>query len=226
MAKAVEIIGERWTPLVLRELLMGARRFNEIRRGVPLMSTALLAKRLKDLEQGGVIIRKPVEGKRIHEYQLTAAGEELRPIILGLAVWGHKWVEERLGKEELDAGVLMWEIRRRLDTKALPDGRTVIQVEFPDAPKIMRLWWLVVEDGETDLCQSDPGHDVDLYLTADLLTMTEVWLGRLPLTQALDDEAIELIGTPALERSIGAWLRLSEIYEATRHVVKAASATA
>ena len=225
MAKAVEIIGERWTPMVVRELLMGARRFNEIRRGVPLMSTALLAKRLKDLERGGVITRKPVEGKRIHEYQLTPSGEELRPVILGLAVWGHKWVEARLGKEDLDAGVLMWEIRRRIDVQALPEGRTVIQVEFPDASKLMRLWWLVIENSETDLCQSDPGYEVDLYLTTSLLTMTEVWLGRIPLKQALDDEGIELIGTLALERSIGAWLRLSEIYEATQHMAKASPVT-
>lgn len=220
MAKAIDIVGERWTPLVLRELLVGGRRFNEIRRGVPLMSPALLTKRLKDLERGGVIERVPVEGTRLHEYRLTPAGEELRPIIAGLAVWGLKWVENRLGTEDLDAGVLMWDIKRRIDVAALPEGRTVIRFEFSDAPKTMRLWWLVVEEGETDLCQSDPGYEVDLYLATDLRSMTEIWLGRVPLKHALRNEAVELIGERALERSIGSWLRLSQVFEVAEETRK------
>ena len=216
MAKAIDIIGERWTPLVLRELLAGGRRFNEIRRGVPLMSPALLTKRLKDLERCGVIDRVPVEGTRAHEYRLTAAGEELRPIIAALAVWGLKWVEDRLGKEDLDAGVLMWEIRGRIDMAALPAARTVLRFEFSDAPRTSRLWWLVVEGGDTDLCQSDPGYDVDLYLSTDLRTMTEVWLGRIPLRAALRDGGIEVLGERSLERSLASWLRLSKVFEVSR----------
>lgn len=213
LAKAIDIIGERWTPLVLRELLMGGRRFNEIRRGVPLMSPALLTKRLKDLERGGVIDRVLIKRSRVHEYRLTTAGEELRPIIVALAVWGLKWVEDRLGNEDLDASVLMWDIRGRIDTATLPGGRTVIQFEFSDAPNTMRLWWLVIEDGETDLCQSDPGHEVDLYLSTDLRSIIEVWLGRVPLKRALRDGTIELIGNRALERSIDTWFPLSKVYE-------------
>lgn len=216
LAKAIDIVGERWTPLVLRELLMGGRRFNEIRRGVPLMSPALLTKRLKDLERGGVISRVPVPGKRTHEYQLTPAGEALRPIIVGLAVWGLQWVEARLGDEDLDASVLMWEVRGQIDTAALPEGRTVIQFSFPDAPRMASLWWLVIEDGETDLCQSDPGHEVDLYLETSLRTMTEVWLGHILFEKAIRDGAIELFGNRVLERSIGSWLRLSKVYEAAQ----------
>lgn len=217
MAKAIDIIGERWTPLVLRELLAGGRRFSDIRRGVPLMSPALLTKRLKDLEAGGVVERVPVEGTRTHEYRLTPAGEKLRPIIVGLAVWGLKWVEDRLGKDDLDAGVLMWDIRGRINPEALPDTRpgeqTVMQFDFPDAPRTLRLWWLVISDGETDLCTSDPGHEVDLFITADLLSMVEVWLGREPLKHALRDGRIELIGSRALERSIASWMPLSQVYE-------------
>ena len=216
LAKAIDIIGERWTPLVLRELLSGGRRFNEIRRGVPLMSPALLTKRLKDLERGGVVDRIPVAGTRAYEYRLTAAGEELRPIIAALALWGLKWVEDRLGKEDLDAGVLMWEIRGRIDTAPLPKERTVLRFEFPDAPKTLRLWWLVIESEEPDLCQSDPGYEVDLYLSTGLRTMTEVWLGRIPLRRALSDGSIELIGDRALERSIASWLRLSKVFEIAR----------
>ncbi|MEE9533076.1 MAG: helix-turn-helix domain-containing protein [Acidimicrobiia bacterium] len=225
LAKAIDIIGERWTPLVLRELLMGGRRFNEIRRGVPLMSPALLTKRLKDLERSGVIDRVRVEGSRTHEYRLTPAGEELRPIVAGLAVWGLKWVEDRLGKEDLDAGVLMWDIRGRIDPAALPEGRTVIQFEFSDAPKTMRLWWLVIENGETDLCLSDPGYEVDLYLATDLRSMAEVWLGRVPLRHALRDGTIELIGSRTLERSIASWLQLSKVYEVAEDMHRRSSAT-
>jgi len=224
LAKAIDIIGERWTPLVLRELLMGGRRFNEIRRGVPLMSPALLTKRLKDLERGGVIDRVRVEGLRAHEYRLTPAGEELRPIIAGLAVWGLRWVEDHLGKEDLDASVLMWDIRGRIDTTALPEGRTVIQFEFSDAPKAMRLWWLLIENDEADLCQSDPGYEVDLYLGTDLRSMTEVWLGRVPFKHALRDGTIELIGSRTLERSIASWLRLSKVYEVSEGMRRRASA--
>ena len=213
MAKAVDIIGERWTPLVLRELLQGSSRFNEIKRGVPLMSTALLSKRLKDLARAGVVDRVPVAGSRLHEYRLTPAGEELRPIIVALAVWGHKWVEDRLGRDDLDAGVLMWDIRRRIDTAALPAGRTVVRFEFPDAPKTMRLWWLVMEAGEVDLCQSDPGHEEDLFIRVDLHTMTEVWLGQLPFKTALRDGRIEAIGDRQLERTLTSWLRLSVFQE-------------
>lgn len=217
LAKAIDVIGERWTPLVLRELLSGARRFSEIQRGVPLMSPALLTKRLKDLEAGGVIERVPVEGTRTHEYRLTPAGEELRPIIVGLAVWGLKWVEDRLGKDDLDAGVLMWDIRGRIDPSGLPPvkpgGQTVIQFDYPDAPRTLRLWWLVIKDGETDLCTSDPGHAVDLYVTADLLSMVEVWLGREPLNKAVGDGRIELIGSRELEQSIALWMPLSQVYE-------------
>jgi len=213
LAQAIDIVGERWTPLVLRELLMGAKRFNEIRRGVPLMSPALLSKRLKDLERGGVIERTAIKGDRIHEYRLTPTGEDLRPIIVGLAVWGLKWVENRLGREDLDAGVLMWEIRRRIDPAALPADRAVIRFVFSDAPSALRRWWLVIAAGETDLCQSDPGHEIDLYLDTDLRSMTEVWLGRVPLQRALDDGSIELIGERAFESSAGDWLRLSEVYE-------------
>ena len=223
LAKAIDIIGERWTPLVLRALLSGGRRFNEIRRGVPLMSSALLTKRLKDLERAGVIDRVQVEGTRTHEYRLTPAGEELRPIIASLAVWGLKWVQDRLGKEDLDAGVLMWEIRGRIDTSALPEGRTVIQFELSGAPKTLRLWWLVTENDETDLCQSDPGYEVDLYLSTDLRTMTEVWLGRIPLQRALRDGTIELLGDRTLERSIASWLRLSKVFEVAQGMNRSVS---
>ncbi|MBT7759721.1 MAG: helix-turn-helix transcriptional regulator [Rhodospirillaceae bacterium] len=218
VAKAVEIVGERWTPLVLREMLLGARHFNDIRRGVPLMSPALLSKRLKDLEGAGVLERMEAAGKRGSEYRLTRAGEDLKPIIVALGLWGHRWLENKLGRNELDAGYLMWDMRRRLDPAAMPatvnGGRQVIQFDYPDAAKAMRRWWLVVEEGDVDLCQSDPGHEVNLFVTAGLEIMTRVWLGDQDLSRAIADDAIELVGDRALRNGIGRWLKLSAFAEA------------
>ncbi len=215
VAKAVEIVGERWTPLVLREMLLGASHFNDIRRGVPLMSPALLSKRLKDLEGAGVVERISASGKRATEYRLTEAGVELKPIVVALGLWGHRWLENKLGRNELDAGYLMWDMRRRVDPAAMPDGeRQVIQFDYPDAAKAMRRWWLVVEGGEVDLCQSDPGYEVNLYVTAGLAAMTRVWLGDRDLGRAIRDDEIELIGDRALRDGIGNWLQLSAFAEA------------
>ena len=213
VAKAVEIIGERWTMLVLREILMGSRRFNDIQRGVPSMSSALLAKRLKDLEYTGIVERTAIPGSKIREYQLTQAGEDLKPIIVGLGLWGQCWLEDHLEQKDLDAGVQMWDVRRRIDTSVLPEKRTVLQFEFPDAPKARRLWWIVIEHGEVDLCYSDPGYEVDLYFSTDLMTMAKIWLGRLEIKKALSDETLELIGDNKIAGSISSWLKLSLLAE-------------
>lgn len=214
VAKASEILTTRWTPLVLRELISGATRFNEIHRGVPLMSRALLSQRLKELEAAGVIDRTETVGVRGGEYRLAEAGEQLKPIIVALGLWGLRWVESALESNDWDAGVLMWDMRRRIDTDALPEGRQVISFEYPDAPGELRVWWLVIEDGEVDLCQSDPGYDVDLYVTTDVPTMARVWAGKDNLKRALDCEAIELHGDKALAGSIASWLKLAVIAEA------------
>ena len=223
VAKAAEVITTRWTPLVLRELVAGSRRFNDIHRGVPLMSRALLAKRLKDLERTGVVERaKPTDGG-FAEYRLTRSGEELRPIIVALGVWGQRWVESAAESNEWDAGVLMWDMRRRIDPTALPTGRTVIQFDYADAPSELRVWWLVVESGEVDLCLSDPGHEVNLYVASDVRTMARVWIGQESLAEALKSERIELIGDAALRRSFGAWFKLSALAQAIQGSGEAAA---
>ncbi len=218
VSKAVEIVGERWTPLVLREMLLGASHFNDIRRGVPLMSPALLSKRLKDLEGAGVVRRISAPGKRATEYRLTEAGEDLKPIVVALGLWGHRWLEKKLGRNELDAGYLMWDMRRRIDPTAMPGvmqgGRRVVQFDYPDAAKAMRRWWLVVEGMEVDLCQSDPGYEVNLYISAGLAAMTRVWLGDRDLVQAVADDEIVLIGDADIRDNIGKWLKLSAFAEA------------
>lgn len=217
VAKASEILTTRWTPLILRELICGASRFNEIHRGMPLMSRALLSQRLKELVKAGVIDRRETPGGRGGEYRLTKAGEELRPIVLALGVWGLRWIESRLESQDWDAGALMWDMRRRIDISALPEGRIVLSFEFPDAPAEVRLWWLVVENGEIDLCQSDPGHDVDLYVTASVPTMARVWIGKDSLKRAIETDAIELHGDKRLSASIASWLKLAQVAESANH---------
>lgn len=216
VAKASEVITTRWTPLILRELISGSCRFNDIHRGVPLMPRALLSKRLKALQDAGVVEHRRQDGSRTPVYRLTRAGEDLRPIIIALGVWGQQWVESALEGQDWDAGVLMWDMRRRIDTAALPGGRTVLQFEYSDAPAELRRWWLVAEQGEVDLCQSDPGFEVDLYVTTTVPVMAKVWIGQRSLARAVDEEEIVLLGDAGLRRTIGRWLKLSAIAEAAK----------
>lgn len=209
VAKAAEIVAERWTPLVLRELIAGSRRFNELRRGVPLMSSALLSQRLKELEHAGVILRHAGQG-RTAEYVLSEAGRELQPIIEALGVWGTRWTRSRLTRQDYDASLLMWDIRRNIDLNLLPnDRRTVIEFHFPDAPASYRRWWLVVSPGEVDLCLKDPGHDVDLHLTANVRSMVEIWMGYLPLDRAARTGQLTLEGPRSLAANFRKSLKLS-----------------
>ena len=166
VARGAEVLGELWTPLVVRELLCGSRRFNEIRRGVPRMSATLLTQRLRKLETLGVVERRRVDSA--WEYHLTPAGEELRPLVVGLGHWGARWIGSRLKPKQLDAGFLMWDIRRFAQLDKFPAGqRIVIHFQFTDAPRGERVWWLVVENGTADLCRDDPGHEVSVVLFID-----------------------------------------------------------
>jgi len=176
VARSAEVFGELWTPLVVRELLCGSRRFNDIRRGVPRMSQTLLAKRLRKLEQAGVVERK--RGADGLEYRLTPAGEELRPIIVSMGHWGARWIGSGLMKEQLDAGLLMWDIRRSARLEEFPKGRrTVVHFRFGDARAGERDWWLVVENADADLCRDDPGHELDVIVDSTVRALTEIWTG-------------------------------------------------
>ncbi|HSV45970.1 MAG TPA: helix-turn-helix domain-containing protein [Ramlibacter sp.] len=189
VARGAEVFGEVWTPLVVRELLCGSRRFNDIRRGVPRMSPTLLVQRLRKLEEMGIVVRCRGEGNT-WEYQLTAAGEELRPIVLGIGHWGARWIGSRLRKEQLDAGFLMWDIRRFAQLDQFPSDPVVIHFRFTDAPRGERQWWLVVENRTADLCRDDPGLDVTVAVESTVRALTQVWTG--------DGEPAELIGAGAL----------------------------
>ena len=176
VARGAEVLGELWTPLVVRELLCGSRRFNDIRRGVPRMSATLLVQRLRKLEEMGVVERH--KGAAGWEYHLTAAGEELRPIVVGIGHWGARWIGSRLKRQQLDAGFLMWDIRRFAQIDKFPAGqRVVIPFHFTDAPRGEKLWWLVVENRTTDLCRDDPGHEVSVVVESTVRALTEIWTG-------------------------------------------------
>jgi DNA-binding HxlR family transcriptional regulator len=207
VAKAAEVLGERWTPLVLRELICGSTRFSELRRGVPLMSPSLLSKRLKTLERAGVVERRGEAG--VTEYRLTEAGLELRPVIEQLGVWGKRWARSELEARDLDPGLLMWDIHRRLNVGRMPVRRTVLRFELLDVFGSMRRWWLVVDRGSVDLCLKDPGYPLDLKVTTDLRTLTAVWNGDLALRGETTAGRLRLEGPKDLVRAFPSWLALS-----------------
>jgi len=211
VAMAAEILGSRWTLLLLRELIMGSTRFNELRRGLPKMSPALLSKRLKELEAARIVERAAVAGEpETFEYHLTEAGRELRPIIESAGVWGQKWVTTEATLKNLDANLLMWDVRRSINPDPMPRRRNTIQFIFGDRPASERNYWLVIEpDKDVDLCMVDPGFDVDLYVSTDLRTMTEIWLGYTAITKAKDDGRFVLTGSRTLEADLRTWLKLS-----------------
>lgn len=211
VAMAAEVLCTRWTVVLLRELVAGSTRFNELRRGVPRMSPALLSKRLGELETAGVVTRERLsEVPEVNAYRLTQAGRDLQPVIEAIGMWGQKWVETEPSLENLDPELLMWDMRRNLDTDPVPDRRVVIEFIYPELPEAQRKWWLIVEPDRTvDLCHIDPGFDVDLYATVDLRTMTEIWMGLRSVADAVDREALLLVGSSDLTRSMQTWLGLS-----------------
>ncbi|MEO5755412.1 MAG: helix-turn-helix domain-containing protein [Mesorhizobium sp.] len=209
LSMAAELLCTRWTMVLLRELVAGSTRFNDLRRGVPKMSPTLLSQRLKDLEAGGIVERVEINSEPgVFEYRLTEAGKDLRPVIEAMGFWGQKWVEARLSLKNLDPSLLMWDMRRNLNPSPLPDGRTVIQFLYHDLPASKRSWWLIVEKhGDVDLCWYDPGFDVDLYVSTDLCTMTSIWMGL--TTVHKERERITLTGNLDVAGKMQTWLGLS-----------------
>ena len=206
VAKAMELLDERWTLLVVRELVSGSEHFNELRRGLPRMSPTLLSRRLHQLARAGVVDRQ-VEANDVR-YVLTPAGRELRPVVEALGAWGVRWIGE-LGDEDLDPKLLLWDMHRNIDQDAVPDGRTVIRFRFPDAPSETRDWWLVITRDEADVCDADPGYNVTVTVTARVRSMVEVWRGDLSWSEALRAGGVEVLGPEALRRGVPRWFRLS-----------------
>jgi DNA-binding HxlR family transcriptional regulator len=214
VARGAEVLGELWTPLVVRELLCGSHRFNDIKRGVPRMSATLLTQRLRKLERMGVIERRPT--KDGSEYHLTAAGEALRPIVVGIGHWGARWIGSRLKRGQLDAGFLMWDIRRFAQLGKFPaDRRVVIQFMFPDAPGGERRWWLVVENRISDLCRDDPGHEVTVIVESTVRALTAIWTGDSDPETEIRAGALKVQGGGRNGQQLWKWLGQS-MFASTR----------
>jgi DNA-binding HxlR family transcriptional regulator len=198
-----EIFAERWTPLIIRELACGSRRFNQLERGLPKINKTLLTQRLRTLEQVGVVERR----REVNEYHLTKAGEELVEIVMMLGDWAQRWGEVEITEKNLDPDLLMWDIHRRIEADKLPDRRVVAQIDLNGA--LNKSYWLVLEKPEPSVCWVDPGFDVDLVVTSDAIGIHQVWMGHRSFESALRHGLIELDGPPELCRAFPQWLSLS-----------------
>lgn len=199
VAMASEVLTERWTPLVIRELLCGSTRFNDLRRGVPLMSPALLSKRLKTLERVGIVERVGPE------YRLTDAGQELRPVIEGLGVWGQRWARGDVVERHYDASLLMWDIHRNIDVDALPPQRVVVHFHLRGSTDKKSHFWLVLDKPTADMCLTDPGHEVDIEVGAHVRTMIEYWGGAVDFGDAVRAGDLVVTGPRRLVGQLPAW---------------------
>jgi DNA-binding HxlR family transcriptional regulator len=218
VSMAAEIFCTRWTALIIREMLSGTTRFNDLRRGVPRMSPALLSKRLKELERAGIVETVRREDGGAAEYRLSAAGEDLRAIVMSLGFWGQRWVESQLSLKNLDPSLLMWDMRRRLNPQPLPPRRCTIQFLYPELPQSRQNWWLVVEPESVDLCGFDPGFDIDLLVTTSLKSMTAIWMGLSAVRREIDAGNLELDGDPSVASAMQQWLGLSPFAPGERSV--------
>ena len=211
VAMAAEILCTRWTIVLLREFIAGSTRFNDLRRGVPRMSPALLSQRLKELEAAGIISRTRSKSEPgVFEYRLTASGEELKPVVEAFGIWGQRWVSKELSLQHLDVQLLMWDMRRSLDPHPMPKRKSVIQFQYPELSSTQRHWWLIVDpETDVDLCALDPGFEVDLYVSAYLRTMTAIWMGLDTVRAARAQRRLLLTGDKELAADMQSWLGLS-----------------
>ena len=221
VAMASEVLCNRWTILLLRELCAGSTRFNDLRRGVPRMSPALLSTRLKELETHGILVRTLVQKRpELFEYRLTPAGVELESVVEAIGIWGHRWVETEPSMENLDAGLLMWDMRRGLNVTPLPPRKITIQFVYPELSKAEQNWWLLIDPKHgVDLCSVDPGFDVDLFTRCDLRTMTAIWMGLDTVSKAIADDRLLLIGDKDVADKMQLWLGLSPFAVQEKQVV-------
>lgn len=218
VAMAAEIFCSRWTPLVLREMISGSTRFNDIRRGLPRISPTLLSKRLKQLEKAGLIEERKSVKKGAAEYVLTEAGNDLRDVIMSLGVWGHRWIESSLSLKNLDPSLLMWDMRRHLVPSVLSRQRCTVKFVYPELGSGRKTWWVVIDKNQVDICLVDPGYEVDLHVRSSLRSMTSVWMGMSTLKSEIEAGNIVLTGDRAIARSMNEWLGLSPFAKERRYV--------
>lgn len=207
VSKAAEILGERWTILIIRELLLGTSRYSDFQRTLARISPTLLTKRLGQLVDCGLAVRQTRPGRAHAEYHLTAAGRELEPIVTRLGAWGMKWARGQMRDDELDVELLMSEFCRRLDATRLPAGGAVIEFNYPGLPRFGRWWLVIAADRGRELCAAHPGKPSDIQIRSDVRTMTEIWAGDTDIRTARQAGRLQLTGDPALIRTLASWLR-------------------
>lgn len=207
LAQAAQLLCERWTLLLIREFIAGSTRFSELKKGVPQMSPTLLSTRIKQLIQYGIVERQGSKNNPV--YRLTPAGLELRGVVELMGAWGHRWARTQLDDNDLDAGLLMWDMRRSVDPAAFPKNRIVVNFFYHDAPRGAQQWWLISENDEIDLCLDDPLFDVDLIIKSSLATMTAVWTCQMEFGEAQRKGSIKVLGDPKLAKNLQQWLKSS-----------------
>jgi DNA-binding HxlR family transcriptional regulator len=219
VAVASEIVAERWTPLILRELLAGSRRFGELAQGLPLISRTLLAQRLRQLEDAGLIASRPLAAGRGREYLTTPAAEEFREVLDRLGAWGQRWATTQFDPQNLDVGLLMWNMRRRVDEKRLPERRVVARFEFRGFParcRPLKTCWLLLDRRGSEVCLKDPRLDEDLRITADAGAMARVWMGAVTFEEATRNGGLLVEGPRTLVRDFPGWFLLSRFADVRR----------
>lgn len=205
IAKATEILGEKWTLLIVRELLMGGRRYSELQRGLSQISPTMLSKRLDSLEQYGLVLKKKIPNQKGYEYYPTRSCSELLPIIQSLGEWGMRWAKSNLTERDYDVGLLMLYLQRSINPENLVGDETVIRFKFTDISDFPD-WWMVVQGKEIDLCVNDPGKDVDIWFTTTVKTMVDVWMGWSSYRRAMAEDDLKIVGPRAMVNNVGAWM--------------------
>lgn len=223
IAMATEILGDRWTLLIVRDLLSGVRHFNDLERGLPGISRGLLAERLRRLEHTGVLEKHSHGRGRKTEYRLTAAGLELHDVISALTVWGARWAFDEPREDQLDPILLLWWMRGRVRREKLNRKRVVIQFDFRH--KKTETYWLILTREDVSVCLTHPGFDTDVLVTADLSSFFQVWLGRISYAEALETQRVRVESVPALERAFPTWFAWSLAAPAVRAETKIRAAS-
>jgi DNA-binding HxlR family transcriptional regulator len=214
VARTAEILADRWTVLIVRELLADVNHFNELERGLPNMSRTLLSERLRRLEQAGVLERRGASRGKPTEYRLTVAGRELQQVIDQFGEWGARWAFGPPRPSELDPIILLWWMRRRVALDRISRRRVVIQFDFRRAPQ--RSYWLLIDPTDVSVCLKQPNFDVDVIVTAEIATFYQVWLGRSSLVDAMRKNLVRLDGAPADIRAFPSWFTWSPMAETVR----------
>jgi DNA-binding HxlR family transcriptional regulator len=205
IAKATEIVGEKWMILILREILMGSTRFNELQRGLSMISPAVLSKRLSSAVEYGLIIKKKLPGQKSYEYLPTNASKELLPIFIELGNWGMRWTREHLTENDFDVNFLILYLQRSIQPEKLPGRETIIRFCFTDLERQPN-WWILVKNDEVDICTMDPGREVDVYFTCSVKCMSDIWMGETTYRKEIADDNLKLVGPRALTSNVTSWM--------------------